>query len=303
MKRNTALKETEMPTVNEGPDPSGPKTRLAGGSRSPNYPQMNIIQAIERIKKVYAVEHTHSVPDQSIASALGYSSLNGTSKVVLSAMKKFGLLVASGDGFKVSQDAIAIIELPPDDSTRIVALHKSALRPPVFKQLYEKYGNDLPSDASLRHYLVSIGFESDAANQVIRFFKETLNFLSSQAPVKEEQPELEREVEVTKRTPEVSHTTSPAITPVREVQGTQRNIAGGFSQLRFPVSPDCFAEVTFTSQITQEAINKLISYLEISLDLYPAQALSHQTRADRRSRASSEYAEDGLDDEEYAEEE
>ena len=272
------------------------KGRPTGASRSPNYPQMNIVQAVERVKKVYAEEHTHSVPDQSIASALGYSSLNGTSKVVLSALKKFGLLVATGDGFRVSQDAVAIIELTADDPTRIVALHKSALRPPVFKQLYEKYGTDLPSDASLRHYLVGLGFESDAANQVVRFYKETMNFLDTQGPIKAEESAPEREAEAGK--PAVKNNISNAVAgDVSEKPvSPQHSPPLSNSQFRFQVSSDCFAEVSFTAQITQEAIRKLISYLELSMDVYPS-----QSRLGRLSRSSNSLEEDTDDDEDSEE--
>ena len=270
------------------------KGRSAGASRSPNYPQMNITQAIERIRKVYSAEHTHSVPDQSIAAALGYTSLNGTSKVVLSSLKKFGLLIPSGDGFKVSQDAIAILELPVDDPTRIVAMHRSALRPPVFKQLYEKYGNDLPSDASLRHYLVGVGFESDAANQVIRHFKDTLNFMTAQSAEHEERSEVGHEEQPTKRTaetnrPGLSHNT------VASASSSRPNSSSGTSQFRFQVAVGCSAEVSFTSQITREAIAKLIQYLNLSMDLYPTTALvqakstDHSTFAQGKSGGDDDY--------------
>lgn len=292
---------------NETPDQTTAKSRAVGAGRSPNYPQMNITQAIERIRKVYAQEHTHSVPDQSIAEALGYSSLNGTSKVVLSSLKKFGLLVANGDGFKVSQDAVAILELPADEPTRIVAIHKSALRPPVFKQLYEKYGTDLPSDASLRHYLVSLGFESDAANQVIRHFKETLRFMTAQAAIKEESTEPEREVEAYDRNmePQRKSTSTANTLPEARASQTQIGVVPTASQLRFQVSSDCFAEVSFTSQITQEVIKKLVSYLNLSMDLYPARAEppTHKTKTTQAMALAEEDDqeedfEDDLSDEE-----
>lgn len=273
------------------------KGRSLGAGRSPNYPQMNIIQAIDRVKKVYSEEHTHSVPDQSIASALGYSSLNGTSKVVLSALKKFGLLVASGDGFKVSQDAVAIIELLPDDPTRIVALHKSALRPPVFKQIYERYGNDLPSDASLRHYLVGLSFESDAANQVIRYYKETMNFLATQAPAKDEGQEGEREAEVPKQPTINSPSNTTAGGSMIEPSASHSGSLSGTSQFRFQVSLDCFAEVNFTGEITQQAIQKCISYLELTMDVYPSQPKAARSKA-IGSRDFDDFPYDGKEDEE-----
>ncbi len=271
------------------------KGRSLGAGRSPNYPQMNVTQAIERVKKVYAEEHTHSVPDQSIVSALGYTSLNGTSKVVLSALKKFGLLVANGDGFKVSQDAVAIIELPSNDPTRIVALHKSALRPPVFRQIYEKYGNDLPSDASLRHYLVGLGFESDAANQVIRFYKETMGFLETQGAMKSESSEIEREAEPQKQSVTSTHTSTDNVD--MEVSPPRQSPSLAAGQLRFQVSLDCFVEVLFTGQVTQEAVRKLISYLDLTMDVYPSQSQARPGQTNRRSGNVDEYFDDDATDE------
>jgi len=280
----------------ENNDRAVPKGRSLGAGRSPNYPQMNIVQAIDRAKKVYTEEHTHSVPDQSIAVALGYSSLNGTSKVVLSALKKFGLLVASGDGFKVSQDAVAIIELPANDPTRIVALHKSALRPPVFKQIYDRYGTDLPSDASLRHYLVGLGFESEAANQVIRFYKETMSFLATQGPIKEEGPEVERDAEPSKQPAVNNPRSASAGGSGVEPSAIQLSPSSGASQFRFQVALDCFAEVTFTGEITQQTIRKCISYLELTMDVYPTQSQARSGQAGHRLKDSDEGSDDGEED-------
>ena len=84
-------------------------------TRSPNYPQLNLSDAIERARKIYKAEHIHRANDEVLAKNLGYNSLNGTSRSILSAMKKYGLLQADGDGFRVSDDAVDIIELPLDD--------------------------------------------------------------------------------------------------------------------------------------------------------------------------------------------
>lgn len=281
----------------ENDAPTVVRSRSVGAGRSPNYPQMNIVQAIDRVKKVYAEEHTHSVPDQSIAAALGYSSLNGTSKVVLSSLKKFGLLVSSGDGFRVSQDAMAIIELPLDDPTRIVALHKSGLRPPVFKQIYEKYGTDLPSDASLRHYLVGLGFESDAANQVIRFYKETMSFLSNQGAIKDENLEIEKEAEAPKQATSSAPGNTSATALRREPSVLEPNPASSASQFRFQVALDSFAEVTFTGEITQQAIRKLMSYLELTMDVYPSQPQNRPGQVKHKPQDDEEYPDDDYTEE------
>jgi len=40
--------------------------------------------------------------------------------------------------------------------------------------------------------------------------------------------------------------------------------------LRFKISLECFAEITFIGQVTQEAIDKLIAHLELMKDCFPA---------------------------------
>jgi hypothetical protein len=228
---------------------------------------MSFPQAIERIKKVYSVEHTHTVPDESIAATLGYGTLNGTSKVILSALKKFGLLLPNGDGFRVSQDAIAIIELPRDDPEKSTAIQKLALRPPIFRQLYERYGFDLPSDASIRHFLVNQGFESRGADLLIKFYKQTLEYLAEHLTSNMQIEPVEDTAETTKNEEVKNEAAQPA--------GEARSPTGGYPErnyLRFQISPECAAEVVFTAEVTQEAIAKLIAFLNLQMDVYPSQA-------------------------------
>lgn len=239
--------------------------KLGAGSRSPNYPQMSFPQAIERIKKVYSVEHTHTVPDESIATTLGYGTLNGTSKVVLSALKKFGLLLPNGDGFRVSQDAVAIIELPRDDPERSAAITKLALRPPIFRHLYERYGLDLPSDASIRHFLVTQGFESRGADLLIKFYKQTLEYLGEHVGSNAAIGSEEEVVDAT-LVDEAKETSQPSARGQAIGAHSERNY------LRFQISPECAAEVVFSAEVTQEAIAKLIAFLSLQKDVYPSQA-------------------------------
>lgn len=247
-----------------------PKAKAQPGNRSPNYPQMNFAQAVERIKKVYDVETTHSVPDKSIAEALGYTTLNGTSRTTLSALKKYGLLVPSGDGFKVGQEAQRIIELSGPDPERVTAIRKLALRPPVYKQLQEKFpGKSLPSDSTLRLFLMDTGFEKDAANQVVRFYKETLQYLEKEAPdqalnqAAKENSASEKPI----KTEENTRLDADQPLPKPAHPSSSESV-----HLRLRISRECNAEIAFFGPVTEEAISKLIRHLELSKDDYPSLA-------------------------------
>jgi hypothetical protein len=251
--------------------------RTATANRSPNYPQMSIEQAIIRVKKVYAIEHTHSVPEMSVAVDLGYSTLNGSSKSVISALKKYGLLAVSGGELRVSEDAIAISELPAGNYERSEAVRRCALRPIIFRELHERYGDSkLPSDASIRHFLIGRGFESDGANQVIRFFKETLEYLSKEAPEltidSAEDEDVIAELPIDHQAQRPAGYPNANLKPLISDSGrTVPNNNQSLCQLRFQISPVCMADITFTSDVTQEAISKLIALLELSKDVYPSQ--------------------------------
>jgi hypothetical protein len=146
--------------------------------RSPTYPRISLREAIEQVTRVYEEEGTHSASDGDIVKDLGYKSLNGTSSGVLSALKKYGLLQRDEGGFNVTSDAVAIIELPPGSSEHSAAVRKSAFRPVLFAEMYEKYGPALPNDRTLRHFLITKNFNPKTTNEVIRVYRDTLEFVS-----------------------------------------------------------------------------------------------------------------------------
>ena len=266
------------PAAPTGKPAEAPKAKAQTGNRSPNYPQMNFAQALERVKKVYEVESTHSIPDETIAKDLGYTTLNGSSRTTLSALKKYALLVPSGDGYKVGQDAQKIIHLPNTDQERVSTMRKLALRPPVYKQLQEKFpGKNLPSDSALLLFLMGTGFEREAAKQVIRFYRETLQYLEKEAP--EQTTELAQEEVVASEKPKIGeNVTGKSVLPPSSARSDRPSVLEGV-HLRFRMSKESEAELTFFGPVTEEAISKLIKHLELSKDDYPSLADSQKKQA------------------------
>lgn len=270
---------------------------MATTTRSPNYPQMNIVDAVERIRQVYQKEHTHKASYEVIAQALGYNSLNGTSRGVISALKKYGLLVPEGDGFRVSDEALAILELPSDDQIRINALREAALKPVLFAELFETYGSNLPSDSNLRHFLVTRKFNPVTADEVIRLYRETISLLAQlPSDKREENNNQANKSKLTDKVPE-NKTEQSRHSPIT---GNPRpnfsdNLGAFADELHLRISEDCKAHLLFEGIITQEAIAKLIKYLELGTDNYPTKAQltsSHNVVTNTASTISSLFSEE-----------
>lgn len=147
-------------------------------TRSPNYPAFNLASAVERAETVFNEFGRSRVGDEDIAKALGYNKLHGKSRTVVSALKKYGLLEPDGDGFRISDDALDIINLDSDDPDRAKAMYSSALKPTLFAELHETYGDDPPGDSLLRNYLLKRNFNHNVADEVIRVYRDTMDLVS-----------------------------------------------------------------------------------------------------------------------------
>ncbi len=256
-------------------------SRPATGNRSPNYPQLGVGSAIDKAKKMYEKEYKHSMPAQVAVEALGYKSLSGTAKSVLSTLRKYGLVTFDGkDGYKVSDDTVAIAELPLEDPERNASIRRVALRPAAYKQLAEKYGATLPSDGAIRHFLIQSGYQSDGANLLIKVYKETLDFLAKipavPTPEAAQQPNADvKQATDLGQTPSAS-TTAPLTTPATtantfvDMPGTDRH------QVR--LSSKCTAEIVLKGEVTTEAIEKLKGYLEWVQSGYPSETQTMQPK-------------------------
>jgi hypothetical protein len=148
--------------------------------RSPSYPAINLEAAIQRARELYEKERQHPTPASTVARHWGYKSLNGPAAVTLAALKKFGLAEDEGSGdarrARVSDLALDILA-HPDPIQRQAAIKIAALEPPIHQDLWEKYGSNMPSEASLHWELTrDRGFTETGAKEFIREYKATVIF-------------------------------------------------------------------------------------------------------------------------------
>jgi hypothetical protein len=148
--------------------------------RSPAYPAINLETAIMRSRQLHEKERHYATPVTTIAKLWGYKSLNGPAAQTIAALKKYGLMEDEGSGeqrrAKVTELALNIIG-HPDPGLRQASVREAALRPAINRELWTEYGNELPSDSSLRWYLIhDRGFTETGASEFLPVYRATIAF-------------------------------------------------------------------------------------------------------------------------------
>jgi hypothetical protein len=227
---------------------------------------------------IYDQEHTHRADREVIAKDMGYAGLNGASAAAIASLRQYGLLERSGDGMKVTEDATTILELPAEEAERVAALKRVAFAPPLFAELTENFGTNLPSDENLRLFLVKRGFNKGAANNLIRTLRETLSL------VKEEGRGYDGEESTETESYEASRT-MPSLSS-QQVSAFQRPATASPSvaiteDANWRLTDTCKVRVLFEGNVTREAITKLVEYLNLGKDAYPKSATEEKKEGNK----------------------
>lgn len=249
--------------------------------RSPNHPRLPLREAIERTAKIHRAERTHRVDKEAVAKDLGYGGLNGASTTLIGTLKSYGLLHEDKEGVRVTEDAVTILRAPEGDPDKAEALHRAAFTPRVFSELRETYGNDpseLPSETTLQYRLEKRGFLEKAASEVIRTYRDNLEFVSEEnAEYTEAETVDEQHVEAEMQHQETLSPASQRILSAQDIQNVmnasipdrERPSEASRIILSFKPSRTSKAVIELTGDVTQDAIEKLKQLLEIHKDSFP----------------------------------
>jgi hypothetical protein len=155
-------------------------------SRSPEYPAIGLLEAIERVEAVYnRGVYRSPLTKQSFAEHMGYKSLSGASLPVLSALGKFGLIEGRGDDTRISELAVNIIAHQPGSPERGKAIRDAAAKPELFAELDRRTQGGKTTDQAIRSYLLTRGFIPPAADAAIRAYRETKTLVGAESDVYE----------------------------------------------------------------------------------------------------------------------
>jgi hypothetical protein len=165
--KKTALQDTDASEKEK-------KTR----TRSPGYPTVSLREAVDRVRKLYDADGKAGAPVDVAVRHIGFATAHGQAHSVMSALKKFGLVVGGDGRIAPTQRAIEILKLSENDSRRIAALRAAALSPSIYRELVDRYKDSgLPSDEALAAELETYrGFNPNALSGFVKDFRDTLEF-------------------------------------------------------------------------------------------------------------------------------
>lgn len=161
---------SETKTPESGRPPKG---------RSPSYPGISLATAIERARTIYEHARQHQVPVSTITSKWGYKSpTTGPASVTYAALKKYGLVTDEGSGTervgRLTDLAVRVLHTNPEQQD---AIREAALTPPIMREWWERFDNDLPPDESLHwEFVVQGPFTDSGLADFLRVYRETVEF-------------------------------------------------------------------------------------------------------------------------------
>ncbi|MGI8707266.1 MAG: hypothetical protein ACR2LG_03545 [Actinomycetota bacterium] len=144
--------------------------------RSPNYPAVSLPTAIDLVTKLHQKEKRAVVDPVLTVRAWGYTALSGLARSKLSALRKYGLIDDVGQGFRVSDRAMAIL-YPQSEDERQNSIHAAALAPELFSEMASHVG---ASDDNLAARLIRAGFTAAGARAAIASYRETMGLVSGE---------------------------------------------------------------------------------------------------------------------------
>lgn len=148
--------------------------------RSPAYPSMTLEAALKHAATIYKHEKRSAAPVAVVAEHCGTDIKSSKGLRLIAALKQFGLVKEEGSGddrqVRLSERALDYLLADNDDGIR-AALQAAALAPPIHKKIWETYPNGLPSDATLKSYLIrTLDFNDAYVDGFIKKLRATLAF-------------------------------------------------------------------------------------------------------------------------------
>lgn len=144
--------------------------------RSTSYPSLTLEDALNKIttlKNAIGVKGAYN--RETIASAIGYTSISGASARAVASLVYYGLLEKEKDQYKLSKIGLGYL-LPTHDGEDREMAKEAVLKPTLFSKIYEDYaGQVLPKQ--LNNILsIKYGIQNKAAAGVVRLIESSFRF-------------------------------------------------------------------------------------------------------------------------------
>jgi hypothetical protein len=155
-----------------------------GRTRSPAYPFINLETAIKRAQEFYDHEIRNAASLKVAVKHWGYQEKSSGGLQTTAALISFGLMEDEGSGekrkLKLTSRAIRmLLDKRPDSPDRAQVIKELALSPKLHRDLWDKWGNSLPSEDQVRYTLTAEWeppFNEKTVDAFIKEYRDTIAF-------------------------------------------------------------------------------------------------------------------------------
>lgn len=144
--------------------------------KSPNYPAFPLSKALRMARILWDKDGKAGAPKKVALKHLGHNSeKSGSALRTLSVLKSFGLITTNEGRIVLTKEALNLAIYPQDDELYIKTLKRVSLKPSIYNELYKKYQEGFPSDATLKAELIGDhNFNRDKVDSFIGNFRSTI---------------------------------------------------------------------------------------------------------------------------------
>lgn len=148
--------------------------------RSPNYPNYSLRECIAFLTKYYAKNKASETHFDEAVISIGHSPSSSTANRAIAAMIAFGLFEFRGSGnakfYKASKLAQTYM-LSTDDDEKAQLLKKAALTDESMKDVWDKWGANIPQEQSIQKSLqLEMSYSPEGAKNFAKVIIDTYEF-------------------------------------------------------------------------------------------------------------------------------
>jgi len=152
--------------------------------RSPAYPHTSLPEAMWMVQKLVPVaDGSHALSLKAAAEALGLRPESSWLNLRLASLKKFGLIddLPAGETrerrVRLTSTAVMLSTIPHYDAMNRLLRQQAALRPPIYEDLWNRFGPILPANEPMREYLVKERhFNPQSVDALLDNFRSTVEY-------------------------------------------------------------------------------------------------------------------------------
>ena len=146
------------------------KLQKGGRKGGTSFPRVGLKKALEYSEKIVRKTHTGPQPEDAILRGV-FENVGPEGGIRASALKQYGLLEVTPEGFKAADLARDIVAALPEEQKTLQ--QRAFLNCKLFKKIFDTYNGDTVSVAKIRQTALGQKVHLDSVDECVRLFVES----------------------------------------------------------------------------------------------------------------------------------